>query len=222
MNEFYYIASPGFTPEQLAKIHKVEAKLDEFKVDYFSPFKEGDKLDMGNSDQDIAKLSIKLIFDKNVTNIYNSTKMIAIVDEFDKGTAFEIGLFSARMGRLNDALLLIGKMKEEVSAELNKIIHAKSNSNKFNLDNKDLPTYLRMGYMYGTSKLYSYSKERLPSNVMTACAIDFHYQADLYKDTDHYYDTFEKFQQAKTGDLNIIGTKYNYQLDPVRFSTKVE
>lgn len=224
MPDFYYIASPGFNDNQLQKISDVEKMLDGFRLDYFSPFKEGDKLDMKNPDTDLVKLNIKCIFDKNIDNINKASHLIAIVDDFDKGTAFEIGHFAKKCDpvTLSSRLLLLGKKAEEVSEELNKIIYAKSNSNKFDLDNKDLATYLRLGYMYDTCKIYTYSKERLSSNVMTACAVTFHYQADLYKDTDHYYDTFEKFVAAQTGELNLLGTKFNYQLDAVRLSSSVE
>ena len=223
----YYIASPGFNPTQLAKIKSIEAELDRLGADYYSPFKNGDNLHIGD-DMDLNKIQIKHIFDKNIEEINSCDKMIAIVEDFDKGTAFEIGYFAASRGldSLNRSLLLIGELSEEVAKVTEELIKS-SNLYKLHpeidcidITEKNLETYIHIGLSYGLNrKVVTYSSEPLESNVMTACATYVHFTED------GTYGSFNKFRNEfikdQKGEAKLTLGKL-FSLSPIKFFTKVE
>ena len=179
----YYIASPGFNEDQIARIRSVEKTLDEVGADYYSPFKNGDNLKLDDN-EDLNKIRIKHIFNKNIEEIMSCDKMIAIVDDFDKGTAFEIGYFvSGRdVATINESLLLIGKLGPQISViidsvleKLNDIRHESNKVHIVDITEKTLEDYILIGALYQRGyKIVTTSEGELSSNVMTACAVMCH------------------------------------------------
>lgn len=220
----YYIASPGFNDEQITKIRSVESELDRFGADYFSPFKNGDNLHLGD-DMDLNKIQIKHIFNQNIEEINKSDKMIAIVETFDKGTIFEIGYFAATrdLNSLNRELLMIGGLSENISESLAELIREGKNisPNDFafvNISEKDLECYLKIGYYYGKfCKVVTYTDKPLDSNVMTACAAFLHF----YNDKNQFKDFYD-FRRHALKELHSIDLANSFNLGALKLFKKVE
>jgi len=126
----YYIASPGFNYEELKRISQVENSLGEKcqtnkEFSYFSPFTHGGSLNL-TGDAELDKLKVQILFDENIKEIDKADKIIGIVDEFDKGTAFEIGYMIGRadcqLDEINRRLLLVGKLSHIYSEFIHKAI----------------------------------------------------------------------------------------------------
>jgi len=84
-----YIAGPFFNHDQLNAIKDIEAACEGFVLKYFSPRIEGGILkDMNAEDRKAASGSV---YDMNVDGIDGSDAVIAIIDDFDPGTMFELG-----------------------------------------------------------------------------------------------------------------------------------
>lgn len=83
-----YIASPFFNNEQLIIVKKVENKLSELNIDYFSPRSTGVLKEMSKDEQQKNK---KTIFQRNIREMQDATHTIACIDYKDTGTIFEIG-----------------------------------------------------------------------------------------------------------------------------------
>jgi nucleoside 2-deoxyribosyltransferase len=80
-----YLASPFFNPDQIRRVELLENLFEENDIPYFSPmrhqhFTEDNKFDA------------KAIFDSNVKEVRHADVVIAVVDEKDTGTAWEIGM----------------------------------------------------------------------------------------------------------------------------------
>jgi len=86
-----YIAAPFFNPEQLSFVKAIERLLDEWHIPYFSPRKEGIVADLKNMSDEEKFKETKRIYDANINNIYDCPMMIAVIDDHDSGTMFEIG-----------------------------------------------------------------------------------------------------------------------------------
>lgn len=195
---WYYLAGPGFTEQQLDRIHQVENMFDKMEVEYYSPFKKGNRLDT-NVDPELLKLNVQLIFDENLDCLRKCSKVVALVDDLDKGTLFEIGYFVAalvdcevRLSEINQRLLLLGKHASEISEWIIDLIEKSKSKGKKNdsevrkldfylqdLNEKVEKDYLTMGWMYyfGTA-IITYSEKELDSNVMTACSTFNHVIGD--------------------------------------------
>lgn len=184
----YYIASPGFNKKQLDRIAKVEEQLNGAKANYFSPFSHSGKLQLGK-DPELNKLAVKLLYDENIKEITNCNRMIAIVDDFDKGTAFEVGFFIGNivddLAEISERLLIIGSKSEEFSTILSGVInYYLSNSHNFDesipvvdITEKTMDKYILMGILSANSiPIVSFSSTELESNLMTSCATMIHYQ----------------------------------------------
>lgn len=102
-----YIAAPFFNPEQLRSVMFVEEVLQKIGVDYFSPREEGVIKNMTIEEK---KLNAKRLFDSNIQNMKDCDVMIAIVDDKDTGTSFEMGYFSC-LGKNLITLSVHGKEK---------------------------------------------------------------------------------------------------------------
>lgn len=87
-----YIASPFFNKEQLHFVRRIEDTLDAFERDFFSPRMEGVIKDMT---ADEKKLRMREIFDSNIQHILDSDIVVAVIDDRDPGTMFEIGYANA-------------------------------------------------------------------------------------------------------------------------------
>jgi nucleoside 2-deoxyribosyltransferase len=84
-----YIAAPFFNPEQLATVEAVERLLDGKEAyQYFSPRSEGILQEMTEAER-IA--SMQRIFNSNVKEMTDCNFMIAILDQGDTGTTWELG-----------------------------------------------------------------------------------------------------------------------------------
>jgi nucleoside 2-deoxyribosyltransferase len=87
-----YIAAPFFNSKQIDFVMEIENILDEYDMEYFSPRSFGiiHKL----SDEDKAK-RIKAIYECNVEKICEADTMIAVIDDLDTGTIWEMGYATA-------------------------------------------------------------------------------------------------------------------------------
>jgi len=84
-----YIAGPFFNERQLMLIKDIEKMLDERGLDYFSPRLEGGVLkDMTPEDREQAFADV---YYSNVNAIVDCEFVLAVIDDFDAGTMFEIG-----------------------------------------------------------------------------------------------------------------------------------
>lgn len=83
-----YIAAPFFNPQQLATVQSVELALAALGIDYYSPRLDGVLQEMSEEER---KASLNKIFNLNVGNIDDSTALLAILDEKDTGTTWEMG-----------------------------------------------------------------------------------------------------------------------------------
>lgn len=90
-NRLIYIAGPFFSPEQAEVIEKIETILDMRNEKYFSPREFG-----VIADAPMASYRVQRIFDMNIRMVNECNIMIAITDNFDPGTMFEMGLFYNR------------------------------------------------------------------------------------------------------------------------------
>lgn len=81
-----YLASPFFNPEQLERVEAVEKILDEKEQMVFSPRKaQYGELEFGTPEWRTA------VYRNNVLHIEGADLVVAIYDEEDSGTMWEIG-----------------------------------------------------------------------------------------------------------------------------------
>lgn len=93
-----YIAGPFFNEEQLNRVNFVELILDAMGVDYFSPrlFLIPDRPDLKSSiltnlpPADQRRVA-KAIYKSNIENLHRCDTIVAIRDDHDDGTTFELG-----------------------------------------------------------------------------------------------------------------------------------
>lgn len=91
-----YIAAPFFNSQQLTTVKGIEAVINSIAgLKFYSPRLDGVLQDMPAYER---KNSLKKIFDLNVDNIINSSAVLAILDERDTGTTWEMG-FAAGLRR---------------------------------------------------------------------------------------------------------------------------
>lgn len=88
MNKHIYLASPFFNEEQVARVVEVKEKLEKLGYRVYSPMHDSKvKLPANPSIEDA-----KLVFQDNVDHVISSGGVVAILDDYDTGTYFEIGL----------------------------------------------------------------------------------------------------------------------------------
>lgn len=83
-----YIAGPFFSSEQKDVIEEIEYLLDDEGIKHFSPREYGVILDGPMKPHRTSR-----IFDMNVRMVNECDMMIAVTDDFDPGTMFEMGMF---------------------------------------------------------------------------------------------------------------------------------
>lgn len=83
-----YLAAPFFNKSQLDFVKALEKAFEENNINYFSPRSEGTLKDMTLEEK--AK-EMRKIFESNITHINNCDIMVAVIDDWDTGTVFEIG-----------------------------------------------------------------------------------------------------------------------------------
>ena len=88
-----YIAAPFFNPIQLDLVKNIESILKENGIKFFSPRYMGTLKDMTPEEQ---ANSHETIYNANINNMNECTHMVAIVQEKDTGTIFEMGYFAAQ------------------------------------------------------------------------------------------------------------------------------
>jgi len=84
-----YIAAPFFNPEQLAWVEKTKELLAKLDMNFYSP-KDVNLFENGKG------FDPQLIFDDNVRTIDSCNLVIAITNDKDQGTHFEIGYAYAK------------------------------------------------------------------------------------------------------------------------------
>jgi len=95
----YYIASPFFTPEAKQRIKEIKDHLNKVELKFYSPGDAGiDFKVLMTKDPVLDQFLIDRIFKENIDEIDKALKLIGIIDNFDKGTWFEIGYFAAKQG----------------------------------------------------------------------------------------------------------------------------
>jgi hypothetical protein len=83
-----YLASPWFTPQQMIIMNKVRDVITSFEgIKLFSPYYDGIVLDKNNDSPEMRQK----VFDIDIGTIAFSDLVIAIIDDFDPGTIFEMG-----------------------------------------------------------------------------------------------------------------------------------
>lgn len=89
-----YIAAPLFKSEDLKIIKDIEDLIDSRSgEEFFSPREYG-----VIKDEKMTPSRMKRIFDMNIRMIEECDKMIAVTDNYDPGTIFEMGLASGYEG----------------------------------------------------------------------------------------------------------------------------
>jgi nucleoside 2-deoxyribosyltransferase len=126
-----YIAGPFFNPKQLLMIEAIEKCLGDHGLKYYSPRSDGVLIDLTEEQRQNMK---KAIYNKNVEMIEKSSKMIAVIDDRDVGTIWEMGYARAcnipTVTISNEAYGLNVMLAESVQAHvlnLNDAIKALSN-----------------------------------------------------------------------------------------------
>jgi nucleoside 2-deoxyribosyltransferase len=82
-----YIAAPLFTDEQRELIRRIEEMLDLREERFFSPREYGNI-----SGEKMTPERMRRIFDMNIRMLNECDIMIAVTDDYDPGTVFEIGM----------------------------------------------------------------------------------------------------------------------------------
>lgn len=85
-----YIAAPFFNEEQLSLVKQIESTLDEAEIEYFSPRLGGVIKDMTEEEK---KIHMDGIFESNVEMLQWANCVIAVIDDYDAGTMWEMGYF---------------------------------------------------------------------------------------------------------------------------------
>jgi len=88
-----YLAAPFFSKEEKVNISMIENLCDYSGIAYFSPRSEGVLGEMSKEDR--AEL-MGGIFKSNTNHLDECTHMIAIIDNYDTGTVWEMGYFFAK------------------------------------------------------------------------------------------------------------------------------
>jgi len=83
-----YIASPFFTPTQLIAVEMVENIIRKYNMAFYSPRLDGVLQNM-TPEQRVA--NAPKTFKRNCVQIANASCILAILDEKDSGTTFELG-----------------------------------------------------------------------------------------------------------------------------------
>jgi len=84
----YYIAAPFFNQTQLQRVIEVENLLTIMQVEFFTPRLYGVIKDMSEADR---LKNMRGIYDMNIMMLHRCDGMIALVDDKDTGTIFELG-----------------------------------------------------------------------------------------------------------------------------------
>ena len=87
MSDLVYIAAPLFSEKQRDLIKEIELQLDLRDQEFFSPREYGNI-----SGEKMTAKRMKRIFDMNIRMLDECDTLVAVTDNFDPGTVFEIGV----------------------------------------------------------------------------------------------------------------------------------
>ena len=87
-----YLAAPFFKKDQLEKVEQIESALSETMVSFYSPRSEG-VIQTFSKEEKEARANY--IYQRNIEEMDRANIMIALIDDFDTGTVFEMGYFHA-------------------------------------------------------------------------------------------------------------------------------
>lgn len=82
-----YIAAPFFSEEEIELVDSIKESLLRMEINVFSPKDESGVID----NTKITKEQAQEIFKKNIEAIDSAGSMVAVIDNLDPGTMFEIG-----------------------------------------------------------------------------------------------------------------------------------
>jgi len=117
-----YIAGPFFNSEQLALIEDIESECKKQGVEYLSPRLIGGVLkDMSQTERDKMKRDIYIM---NVEGIRRASCVVAVIDDFDPGTMFEIGYAAC----LNKDIITITNKNYGLNVMLNEPVRCHTQS----------------------------------------------------------------------------------------------
>ena len=87
---YIYIAGPFFNQDQKTIVENIENIVDELGYNYYSPMRHGRGIlkDMTPTERNLIA---RLIFMDNCDEVNKANIIIAVTDDFDPGTMFEIG-----------------------------------------------------------------------------------------------------------------------------------
>lgn len=83
-----YIAAPFFKTEQVAMVEQIEKALSLNGYGFYSPRSDGILLDLPETERQSRK---RIIYDTNIMKLLASDSMIAVIDDRDIGTIWEMG-----------------------------------------------------------------------------------------------------------------------------------
>lgn len=83
-----YIGAPFFTPKQLKLVQDIENVLKRNRILYYSPRSEGVLINLTEKERAKEK---QRIYKTNIDNIDDCSMMIAVIDDRDIGTIWEMG-----------------------------------------------------------------------------------------------------------------------------------
>ena len=83
-----YLASPFFNEEQLNFVKELEEAFDIAGISYFSPRSEGVLIEMTPEEKEKKMTEI---FESNVKHIAQANLVVAVIDDWDTGTVWEMG-----------------------------------------------------------------------------------------------------------------------------------
>lgn len=89
---YTYIAGPFFSEKQIEFVAEIEDALSECAFNYYSPRSEGTLLAQTEEEKQANK---KRIYDTNVERIQGADTILAIIDDRDVGTIWEMGYATA-------------------------------------------------------------------------------------------------------------------------------
>lgn len=92
-----YIAGPFFNEEQISLIEAIEAVLIFNNIPHYSPRSEGVLFNMTREEK-LARMDY--IFNKNVEMLNECDTVIAVIDNYDTGTVWELGYAFAKNKRI--------------------------------------------------------------------------------------------------------------------------
>lgn len=129
-----YIAGPFFNDEQVKLITAIETLFNSMEIKYFSPRSFGV---LGEMDQDLRAKMTRDIYRKNIEEIDACDVMLAVIDDRDVGTIFEIGyaaalrkLYTEEFGEMRFIITISNKgygmnvmLRESIDAHLHGLSH---------------------------------------------------------------------------------------------------